>query len=41
MTVCRPVEWRSVVNESAVLIMFVTVDGERTIRNILKRHKIV
>ena len=28
-------------NESAVLIMFVTVDGERTIRNILKRHKIV
>jgi len=29
------------VNESAVLIMFVTVDGERTIRNILKRHKIV
>jgi len=41
MTVCRPAEWRSVVSESEVLVMFVTVDGERTVRNILKRHKIV
>jgi hypothetical protein len=30
MTVCRTAEWLSVVSESEVLVMFVTVVGERT-----------
>jgi len=41
MAVCRLSEWRSVVSESEVLVMFVTLVGERTVRNILKRHKIL
>jgi hypothetical protein len=37
----RTAEWVSVVSNSEVLVMFVTVDGEGTARNVSVRHKIL
>jgi len=41
MCVGRTAEWVSAVSDSEVLVMFVTVDGEITARNISVRHKMV
>jgi hypothetical protein len=39
--VCRTADGVSVVSDSEVVVMFVTVDGEDPARNISERHKIV
>jgi len=41
MRICRTREWMSVVRDSAVLVMFVTPDGEGKVKNIPEWHKIV
>jgi hypothetical protein len=41
MRICRTAEKVRVLSDSEMLVMFVTVDGEVTARNISKWHKIV
>jgi len=41
MCVSRTAECVSVVSDNEVLVMFVTVDGEVTARNISVRHKML
>jgi hypothetical protein len=41
MRIRRTGEWVSVVSDGALLVVFVTPDGEGTARNISERHKIM
>jgi len=41
MRICRTGEWVSVVRDSAVLVMFVTADGEGNVKNIPEWQKII